>query len=297
MNKGLGNKKAIALFTLPAFLLFFCIMILPILASFFFSLQKWDGLGEMTFVGLRNYEKLFFTDSYHFHVSVKNTLIIAALSVFIQIPLALLLALLVTIGVKWENFYRTVYFIPVVISSSAIAQLFLKIYNFDYGALNTILRSLGLENWCRPWLYDESTALWAAFVPVIWQHIGYHMLILYAGIKAIPPQLLDSAKIDGAGTFRIWRYITIPQLLPMLEVTLTLAVIGALKIFDIMFILTSNGEPLGATIVQTGVMYKLIFEKNNYGTGSAAACFVVAECLIFTLIIRRIFHHERNSQP
>ena len=101
MNKVLGNKKAIALFTLPAFLLFFCIMILPILASFFFSLQKWDGLGEMTFVGLRNYEKLFFTDSYHFHVSVKNTLIIAALSVFIQIPLALLLALLVTIGVKW----------------------------------------------------------------------------------------------------------------------------------------------------------------------------------------------------
>lgn len=295
MKKVLGNKKAIVIFIAPALSLFVVIMVLPILASFFFSLQDWDGLGEMSFAGMKNYKKLFLKDGYHFWLSVKNTLLIAALSAFVQIPLALLFALAVTCSGKREGFYRTVYFIPVVISASAIAQLFLKIYNYDYGVVNVILRKIGLESWCRPWLYDEATALWAAFLPVIWQHIGYHMLILYAGIKAISPDILDSARMDGAKTIQVWRYITVPQIMPMLEVALTLAVIGALKIFDMMFILTSNGEPLGQTIVQTGLMYKLIFEKYKYGTGSAAACFVVVECLFFTLVIQKLFHHEKEE--
>ncbi len=297
MKRVLGNRKAIVLFILPSLLLFIIVMILPIGASFFFSLQKWDGLGDMEFIGLRNYGKLILHNSNDFYLSVKNTLIIALLSAFVQVPLALGLALFITLGNKWEGFYRTVYFIPVVISSSAIAQLFLKIYNYDYGAINILLRNVGLADWCRAWLYDEKTALWSAFIPVIWQHIGYHMLILYAGIKAISPDILDSARIDGADTFQMWRYITVPQIIPMLEITVTLAVIGALKIFDMMFILTSNGEPLGLTTVQTGLMYKLIFEKYNYGLGSAVACFVVVECLFFTIIIQRIFHRrDRREQ-
>lgn len=297
MKDVLGNKRAIIIFTLPSVLMFTVIMILPIFASFYFSLHNWDGLGTMEFIGLTNYIKLFIKNSNNFYLTVRNTLIIAGLSAFVQVPLALILALVLNSGIKGEGFFRTVYFIPVVISVSAIAQLFLKIYNYDYGLLNEILSNIGLGDMRKAWLYDESTALWAAFVPIVWQYIGYHMLILYAGIKAIPGEITESAKIDGASKVQTSLYITIPMIKPMLEVSVTLAVIGALKIFDMMFILTSNGEPLGKTMVQTGLMYKLIFERNNYGLGSSVACFVVIECLIFTLVIQRLFRgRERREQ-
>jgi raffinose/stachyose/melibiose transport system permease protein len=289
MEKILGNKRAILVFTLPSLFLFTIIMIVSIFVSGFFSLLNWDGLGKMTFNGLSNFYDILIGNRDNFWLTFKNASIMAIMSTFIQIPLALILALALASKIKGEGFFRTAFFIPCVISSSAIAQLFLKIYNPDYGLLNELLHRMNQGSLARAWLYDEKTALISAFIPMVWQHLGYHMLILYAGIKAIPIEIHEAATIDGAGSVQMAFHITIPLITPMLEVVLTLAIVGSLKVFDTVFILTSNGEPLGLTLVQTGLMYKLIFERNIYGRGSALAVFVIFECLLFTLLIQGVF--------
>jgi raffinose/stachyose/melibiose transport system permease protein len=295
MTARLKNNLAILWFLFPAGFLYFVIIIVPIFASGFFSLQKWDGIGKMEFAGLNNYISLFILNQDRFYLAVRNSFILAILSAFIQIPLALVLALILAGNIKGERIFRLVFFIPVVISSSIVAQLFLKIYNYDYGLLNEILRALGFDHLTKPWLYDEKTALMASFIPILWQHTGYYMLILYAGIRSISSEIFDAAKIDGTNYPQTSFYITIPLIKPMLEVSVTLAIIGSLKIFDLLFVLTSNGEPLGLTRVPTGLMYKLIFERYEYGIGSASAVFVVVECLLITLLIQRIFRKKTTS--
>lgn len=145
MNRVLSNKKAVFIFLLPALVLFLTIIIVPIFMSVTYSLTEWDGIGKKVFTGFDNYKELFLTNSDGFWRAVKNSLIFAAGSVFVQLPISLILALILARGVKGERFYVSVYFIPVLISTVVIGQLWMKIYNPQYGLLNTVLRSMGLE--------------------------------------------------------------------------------------------------------------------------------------------------------
>lgn len=138
MDKILNNKKAIFIFVFPAMLLFIIAVILPIIISTYYSLLDWNGIGKSTFVGIKNYTTLFVNNTDGFIKSVQNSFILAILSVVIQLPLSLVLALILARGIKGEGFFRTVYFIPVIISTVVIGQLFMKIYNPDYGMLNII---------------------------------------------------------------------------------------------------------------------------------------------------------------
>ena len=289
MKKVLGKKSSIAVFVLPGVLLFTAVIFIPVFCSLIYSLQNWDGLNDMTFVGFGNYKKLIIGNEQNYLLSVKNTMLIALMTVCIQIPIALLIAIVLSDKVKGEGFFRTAYFVPSVISSAAIGQLFLKIYNPDYGLINTILRNIGLSSVARAWLGNETTALIALIIPIIWQYIGQHMLLLYAGIKAIDPEVQEAAIIDGASRWQRALKITIPLIAPMLEVCLTLGVVGSIKIFDMSMILTSNGEPFGSTIVQAGLMQKQIFTYSQYGLGSATAMSIVVQCLILTLLIQWAF--------
>jgi raffinose/stachyose/melibiose transport system permease protein len=295
MDRVLGDRKAILLFVGPPLVLFALFMVFPIFASGFYSLTTWDGLSEMVFSGVRNYVALLTSDRAEFLLSVRNSLIIAALSVFVQLPLALLLALFLTSDIKGEGFFRTIYFIPVVVSSTMIGVLFLVIYNPDIGLLNGILRGLGLIRENRAWLGDLKFALYYASVPIIWQFIGYHMLLMYAGIRSIPRDIIEAAKIDGASGFQTAFRIRIPLIASVIEVCIILAVTGALRIFDLMYVLTGNGAPLGTTSVQTGLMYRVIFNRNQYGMGSAIALLILVECLLFTILAQRGFT-RRNVQ-
>lgn len=144
MDKILNNKKAIFIFVFPAMLLFIIAVILPIIISTYYSLLDWNGIGKSTFVGIKNYTTLFVNNTDGFIKSVQNSFILAILSVVIQLPLSLVLALILARGIKGEGFFRTVYFIPVIISTVVIGQLFMKIYNPDYGMLNIILKNIGL---------------------------------------------------------------------------------------------------------------------------------------------------------
>ncbi|GIO84121.1 putative ABC transporter permease protein YurN [Paenibacillus faecis] len=251
--------------------------------------MDWNGVGKGTFIGLENYVDMF-TDSRALH-SIRNSLLFAAASIFIQLPLSLLLALILASSVKGEGFYRTVYFIPVLISTVVIAQLWSKIYNADYGLLNTLLENIGLSEWAQDWLGQKKTALVASFIPTLWQYIGYHMLLMYAGAKSISQDIFEAAKIDGASRVRTAFTITIPLMKPILKVCLVFSVIGAFKVFDLVYVLTGGG-PLFATEVPSTLMYTTIFNTYKYGYGSAISVFIILECLIVTVLINKFFKTE-----
>ncbi len=294
MTKVLGNKKSIFAFLAPAAIIFLLVMIIPIFATGYYSTLKWDGIGEKVFVGLKNYVTLLVDNKYDFWQSVGHSFIVVFLSVCVQEVIALIIALILARGVKGEGFFRTAFFIPMVVSSVVIAQLFLKIYNPNYGLLNTVLGALGLEGLQQDWLGDPNVALWAVFIPLIWQYIGYHMLLFYGAIKSLSTDVIEAARIDGANYRQISWHIIIPLIMPIIETCVVLAVVGSLKTFDFVYVMT-NGGPVGATEVPSTIMYDLLMQRNLYGEGSAVAVIIVIECLLFTLILRYAFKKIRNK--
>ena len=288
MNRVLSNKKAVVIFLLPALVLFLTIIIVPIFMSVTYSLTEWDGIGKKVFTGFDNYKELFLTNSDGFWRAVKNSLIFAAGSVFVQLPISLILALILARGVKGERFYVSVYFIPVLISTVVIGQLWMKIYNPQYGLLNTVLRSMGLEQLTGNWLGDTKKVIFAVIVPVLWQYIGYHMLLMYASVRSISEEIFEAARIDGANGIQTALHITIPLMKPILKVCVTFAVVGSLKNFDLVYVMTGGG-PAGASQLPSTLMVETIFSRNMNGYGSSMAIFIILECFLFAWLIRGAF--------
>ena len=288
MNRVLSNKKAVFIFLFPALILFLTIIIVPIFMSMTYSLTEWDGIGKKVFTGFDNYKELFLTNSDGFWRAVKNSLIFAAGSVFVQLPISLILALILARGVKGERFYVSVYFIPVLISTVVIGQLWMKIYNPQYGLLNTVLRSMGLDKLAGNWLGDTKKVIFAVIVPVLWQYIGYHMLLMYASVRSIAEEIFEAARIDGANGIQTALHITIPLMKPILKVCVTFAVVGSLKNFDLVYVMTDGG-PAGASQLPSTLMVETIFSRNMYGYGSSMAIFIILECFLFAWLIRKAF--------
>lgn len=297
MNQVFGNKKAIAVFVLPSLLLFAIVGFIPILQSVYYSFLDWDGIQPAKFVGFANYKELFITDTYgmEFDHSILNTLYLAILSVVLQLPVALLLALILAKGIKGEKIYRTIFFIPVVVSSAAIGFMFLQVYNPNYGILNIFLESIGLKSWTHNWLVDDKTSLISILLPVVWQYIGYHMLLMYAAIKGIPEDLYEAATIDGASGVRMAFSITIPLIAPILRVCVIFSVIGSLKFFDLVYVMT-GGAASPATDVPSTLMYTTIFNRHMYGLGSAMAVFLVVECLAIYLVLQTLLKTREENE-
>ncbi len=293
MKKLYSNKLTILLFILPALLLFVFILIAPIFMSGYYSLFDWKGFGPKTFIGLENYTELFTSNSIGFTKALGNSMLLALLSVVVQLPLALGLALLLGKGRKGERGFLSIYFIPVLISTVVIGQLWLKIYNPSYGLLNVALRAIGLDNLAKIWLGDAKYALGAAFVPTIWQYVGYHMLLMFAGIKSVPTEYREAAMIDGAREGQVNRYIVIPYIKPILKICTIFAVTGSLKAFDLIYVLT-NGGPLHATEVPSTLMISMLFLRNRYGMGSTIALLLIILCFAFALLIGRIFRNKED---
>lgn len=290
MERVLSDKKAICFFLFPAFIFFVLVVFVPIILSCYYSTLEWDGIGKSTFIGLSNYKDLFVNNSDGFTQSIKNSLLFALLSV-LELPIPLFFAIVLAKGVKGENFFMKVYFIPVLMSTVVVGQLWMKVYNPEYGLLNTFLNAIGLGTMTRPWLGDGKTALFATFVAILWQYIGYHMLLMYAAIKSISTDIYEAAKIDGASGVKTAIRITIPLIAPMLKVCVIFSVIGSLKIFDLVYVLT-NGGPAHASEVPSTLMVNTIFLRSMYGYGSSMAMFIILECLIFTVIIQKLFKTE-----
>lgn len=293
MNKMLGRKRYVAAFVLPALLLFVCFSIIPLMVSGFYSLFEYDGIGTMKFIGLNNYIQMF-TQDRHFPKAIENSILLVIGSLVIQLPISLLLAICLARGVKGEKFFRTIYFVPVVISSMVIGQLWLKIFNSDYGLFNTLIRSLGFEDFHYSWLATPKTAFLTTMIPAIWQYIGYHMLIFYAGIKSISNDYYEAARIDGATKRQVSLKITLPLLAPTLKTCIIFSITGSLRAFDLIYVMTGGG-PNHASEVPATLMYSNLFRKGLYGYGSAQAFFIVVECLVFTFIVNKLFKKAEEN--
>ncbi len=293
MDKIRKNKLALVVFLLPAVILFFGIIIIPIFMSLIYSFQEWNGITKGEFIGFKNYVDLFTSKSVSFPKTLTNAMLLAVLSVFIQLPISLCLALRISRGIKGERFFITVFFIPVLISTVVIGQLWLKIYNPNYGILNVALKTLGLDSLCHTWLGEKETALMAVFIPNLWQYVGYHMLLLYAGIKSVSPDVIEAAKIDGASNWQVSTRIIIPLLKPVIKICVIFAVTGSLKAFDMIYVLTRGG-PAHASEVPSTLMVSMIFDQSRYGFGSTIAVFIIFLCFFFAILIKKCIKTEED---
>ena len=295
MERVMRDKKAVFLFLFPSFALFTVIVIVPVFMSAYYSLNMWNGIGDKVFIGLNNYIRLL--SDQQFLNSAKNTLAIVAASVAIQLPLSLLLALVLAYKAKGERFFVTVYFIPVILSAVVIGQLWMRIYNPSHGLLNLLLRTVGLAELGKTaWLGNIGTVMASVLVPILWQYVGYHMLLFYSGIKSISTDIFEAVKIDGASFWRTSFKITIPLLKPIILVSLTFAVTGSMKVYDLVRVLTYDGGPGRASDVMSTLLVRtMIYPGDNYGYGSSMAIVLIAVCFMLYFLLARLFREKEEA--
>lgn len=282
MDKVLSDKRIIALYVLPSLLLVLGLIYIPIVLTGYYGLTKWDGIGAKQFIGLDNYlelmgDRLFWESAFHSLLLA----VFSALSLLIYLAVALLLA-----GrIKGSNLLRKIYLVPMLLSSVAIAQLWLKIYHPTNGILTGALEFIGVRN-TPAWLAEPAYVLPALFVPILWQYAGFYILIYYSALKNIPSSLEEAARIDGANPLQIALRIKVPLIAEVFKVTVVLAVVGSLKYFDLIYVMT-NGGPNGASEVMASYMYRIAFKGFNFGYGSAIGFFLLLICLVVTWLIRK----------
>nr|WP_145160233.1 sugar ABC transporter permease [Paenibacillus terrae] len=282
MDKVMSNKKIIALYVLPSLLLIMAIIYIPIVLTGYYGLMKWDGVSSMSFIGMENYASLMKDSA--FWNSVYHSLLFAVLST-VSLAVYMIVALILAGNIKGAGLLRKIYLIPMLLSSVAIAQLWLKIYHPTNGILNTFLVSLGVED-PPAWLSDPKLVLYALFIPILWQYAGFYILIYYAALKNIPASLIEAARIDGANPWQVALRIKLPLVSEVVKVTIVLAVVGSLKYFDLIYVMTDGG-PNGASEVMASYMYQKAFRGFDFGYGSAIGFFLLIICMVATWAIRK----------
>ena len=279
-----SNWLPIVLFLLPALILYALFVLLPIVQGAYYSLYKWNGLQPLTnFVGLDNYLKAFGTKQ--FTNAIWNNVLIIALSLTVQIPFSLALAVYLNTRVPGRTILRLIFFLPYVISEVIAAIMFYLLLQPD-GMVNSVLRWAGLGAWTQDWFGDTSLVMLTLFVVISWKYFGFHMILLLAGLQGIPRELAEAALIDGAGRRQAFRYVTLPLLGPTLRVSIFLSIIGALQLFDIVYA-TTGGGPLHSSDTMAIYMFDVGFVRSQMGYGSAVAVILFTMCLVFALLYQR----------
>ncbi|WP_415749722.1 carbohydrate ABC transporter permease [Bacillus velezensis] len=276
------------LFLAPA-LIFLLFVYIPIIENVFFSLFEWSSFQpEKTFIGLKNYIDLFHDPV--FFTALRNNVLYAVISLICQVGGGLILAAVLEDRLvrKWSPFFRTVFFLPVVISMTVIALLFDFIYNPEIGLLNQLLEAVGLDELTRAWLGDENTAMLSVIFVSQWQSVGYIAMLYIVSIQNIPAELYESAQLDGAGKIQQFFHITVPQTKEMSFVAVVMTLTGAFTVFNEPYILTGGG-PGNASEVLSTFLYKSAFTKDMMGYASAIATVVLLLTLALSLIQMKFF--------
>lgn len=266
------------LFILPNFIGVSVFVVLPVVAGLFISFTKWDLLSPPIWAGISNYIQI--PNDPLFWKGLKNSIYYTLLTVPAGIIVSLLLALLVNIPLKGINIFRTIYFIPVVTSITAISLVWKWLYNPEFGILNFILEKLSLPP--QQWLNDVKLAMPCIALMSIWRNMGYNMTIFLAGIKGIPSQLYEAAEIDGASRFQKLWCITLPLLKPTLFFVVVMSIIGSLQVFGEIYVMTDGG-PGNATLTYNYFLYQNAFLWFKMGYASALG--YILFLIIFTLTI------------
>ncbi|WP_313561558.1 carbohydrate ABC transporter permease [Ruminiclostridium cellobioparum] len=291
MNKFYGNKLAIFIFSFPALLLFTAFVIYPLFPEILISFQKNDGFKSMGYVGFENYFNVLRDPT--FWKSNVNTFTIVLISTCMGLPISLLLALIMDRqGERVKRFFKASSVFPAILSVTVIAQMWIAIYEPQWGLINSILRGIGLDGLAMEWLSDERTVVLAITAAFLWQYIGLNALLFYTGIKAIPKTYYEAAVIDGAGFFRTSLKITIPLLQDVSKYVLVLSVLGSMSQFAHVRIMTAGGPgDVSRTVIYQ--LYYKAFSASDFGQGCAIAIIFVLECLVLTVFINKFVAREK----
>ena len=291
MKKYFGNKLAIFVFAFPALLLFTIYVVYPILPEVLISFQKNDGFKNMGFVGFANYAKVFKDPT--FWKSNNNTFIMVAISLLVGLPFSLLLALVMDrLSDSPRRFFKASSVLPAVLQVTVISQMWIAIYEPQWGLINSILRAVGLDDLALAWLSNKKTVVLAITIAFLWQYLGLNALLFYTGIKAIPKNYYEAATIDGAGFFRTSFNISIPLLQDVIKYVLILSTLGCMAQFAHVRTMTAGGPGDTSRTVIYQLYYKA-FSASDYGQGCAIAIIFVIECLVLTFFINRFVAREK----
>jgi multiple sugar transport system permease protein len=274
-------------FLLPAVIGLVIFVVAPIIGAFYISATDWSGIGEREYIGLGNYRELL--EDEEFRNSLEVTFRYTVLFVPLLYVISLGLALLVNQKLVLTGVFRTLYFLPFMISLVVSSIIWTFILDERTGILNVVLAKFGVDS--QPWLGSVSLAPWALIIVTLWQSVGYAMIIFLAGLQDIPRDYYESATIDGAGAWRRFRTITLPLIKPTSAFVLIISIIGAIQLFDPIFVMTQGG-PFDSTTTAVFYMYQTAFQYFRFGYASALAVVLFLALLATSLVTLRLLRHE-----
>lgn len=288
------QRIEIALFAGPAFLVYVTFVLLPVVLAAVYSFFRWNGLQALTdFIGLENYRRAL-SDPV-FIGAIGHNLFIVVLSLVVQGPIAIGIALLLNRRLRGRTFFRVIIFIPYVLSE-VIAALSWKLLLQPAGPFDSFLATIGLGGLKQLWLADGNVVLWTLFGILTWKYVGFAIILFLAGLQGVPAELEEAGRIDGASWWQVQRYITIPLLAPTIRIWAFLSIIGSLQLFDMVWVATGGG-PAGATTTMATYMVQYGFQRSQLGFGSAVAVILFIISLAFALLYQRFVLRRDLQSP
>ena len=278
-------------FLAPALLIYIIIIVFPGIYSVVLSLFEWNGVAEKRFVGLANYVKLFTNDDI-FRIALKNNVIWIVLTVCITVVLALILALVLNGKFTGRIVYRSIFYFPYMLSWIVIGIIWKWMYNPNFGMINTFLGAVGLDSLKGSYLSNPKIALYCIFAAALWQGLGQPMLYFLAGLQTMSSDVLEAAKIDGAGKINLFIRIIVPMLKETFVIVLATQIIASMKVYDIIYVMTDSG-PANSTQTLATYMYNQTFSYNNLGMGSTVATIMVI-IMMFIIVPYVIFSTKED---
>ncbi|HEU5223994.1 MAG TPA: sugar ABC transporter permease [Candidatus Lumbricidophila sp.] len=266
-------------FILPNFLGFALLTLIPVLALFYLGFTNWNIFGTAKWTGLANFQRLIGDTT--FHTALINTFYYALIHIPLSFVAALGLALLLNTKIRGAAFFRTAAFFPYITSIVAIAVVWNLLFSPQYGPINEFLRFIGIAN-PPGWLQSQEWAMPATAIVSTWRDMGYYMILFLAGLQAVPRELHEAARMDGAGVWQRFWNVTMPCLRPTTFFVTVMLTINSFKVFDLILVMTGGG-PGNATLVLSQFIYNQGFEQNNFGYASAASIVLFFICLLVTI--------------
>lgn len=287
------DRILIVAFLLPALLLFFGLILYPVCNTVFLSFHSWKGIygSPKEFVGFHNFAKVLSDRS--FWNAMKNAVYFMIGGFVVLLPLSFGLALLVTSKLKGTKIMKTAFFMPVMLSTTAVALMWVYILNPTYGAVNEILRTVGLESLCREWLSTPTLNIWCIILVNEWMYAGYNMLIFASGLVSIPDSLYEAAELDGCSGWRKVLYISIPLSKESFKIFAILCVTGCLKAFDLIWAMTKGG-PNHVSEMPATLLYNQAFSFKQFGSSSAIGVLLLVLGVVLSLLINRTFKEKEE---
>ncbi|WP_406511263.1 carbohydrate ABC transporter permease [Streptomyces sp. NBC_00161] len=283
--RGLGSWASVAWFLVPALVLFLVFVLAPIVVAVYTGFFKWGGIGPLDdFISLENYATLFRDQV--FLGDLRRGLYLIALSITVQLPFALFTAVLLNQRLRGRAVYRMLFFAPYILSEVVTAVLFTMIFLPGAGMADHLAGALGLEGLQGKWLADPSTVMPTLFVVMTWKYFGFHMMLFLAGLQSIPNEVLEAASIDGAGAWQRFRHVTLPLLGPTIRISTFLSIIGAIQLFDLVWVMTAGG-PNHSSETMAISMFQFGFKRYQVGYASAISVVLFVISLVFSLFYQR----------